>query len=142
MPENEMKGITVKVDAALHAEVKQYIESHGMTMAEFVSKALDDELHSRSAERNNEKMKTLACQVPEETFQRIKEYLHRHHMTQKQFITGLIEAELNRDISMNAEQSVQNNDTEINEDENDESEEFDEEESEEESEDEAVSMGM
>lgn len=141
MPENEKKGITVKIDAGLHAEVKQYIEAHGMTMAEFVSKALDDELHSRFSERNTEKMKTLAFQVPEETFQRIKEYLHRHHMTQKQFVLGLIEAELNRDMPMSMEQSPpaeQENDDEEYEEEYDESEEFDEEESE----DEAMSMEM
>ena len=41
----EKKGITVKIDADLHAEVKAYVESQGLTMAEFVSKALDDELH-------------------------------------------------------------------------------------------------
>jgi hypothetical protein len=32
MPENEKKGITVKVDAQLHAQVREYIEAHGMTM--------------------------------------------------------------------------------------------------------------
>lgn len=42
MPTEEKKGITVKVDAALHAEVRQYLESHGMTMAEFVTLALQD----------------------------------------------------------------------------------------------------
>ena len=41
----EKEGITVKIDADLHAEVKAYVESQGLTMAEFVSKALDDELH-------------------------------------------------------------------------------------------------
>lgn len=39
---NEMKGITVRVDAELHAKVKEYIENHGTTMAEFVSQALDN----------------------------------------------------------------------------------------------------
>ncbi|MBR3665678.1 MAG: hypothetical protein IKN66_00760 [Ruminococcus sp.] len=43
----EKKGITVKIDADLHAEVKAYVESQGLTMAEFVSKALDDELHPK-----------------------------------------------------------------------------------------------
>lgn len=33
----EKRGITVKIDADLHAEVKQYIEQHGMTMAEFIT---------------------------------------------------------------------------------------------------------
>lgn len=47
LPDNEKKGITVKIDAGLHAEVSQYLESHGMTMAEFVTQALQDELHSK-----------------------------------------------------------------------------------------------
>ena len=42
---NEKKGITVKIDADLHAEIKEYIESQGMTMAQFVEKAVDNELH-------------------------------------------------------------------------------------------------
>ena len=29
----EMKGVTVKIPADLHAEVKAYLEAHGMTMA-------------------------------------------------------------------------------------------------------------
>ena len=45
MPNEEKKGITVKIDAGLHAEVRQYLETHGMTMAEFVTQALDNELH-------------------------------------------------------------------------------------------------
>ena len=47
MPENEKKGITVKIDAELHAQVKAFVEEHDLTMAEFVSKALDDELHPK-----------------------------------------------------------------------------------------------
>ena len=42
MPADSKKGITVKVDAELHAEVRQYLEDHGMTMSEFVSLALAD----------------------------------------------------------------------------------------------------
>ena len=41
---DEKKGITVKIDADLHAEIREYIESKGMTMAEFVSQALYNEL--------------------------------------------------------------------------------------------------
>ena len=33
MSETEKKGITVKIDADLHAQVRQYIEANGMTMA-------------------------------------------------------------------------------------------------------------
>jgi len=52
MSEAEKKGITVKIDADLHAQVKQYIEANGITMAEFVSKALDDELHPKTTNGN------------------------------------------------------------------------------------------
>ena len=99
MPDNEMKGITVKVDAQLHAQVKEYIEAHGMTMGEFVSKALDSELHPPQMRGGvNMANRTIAFQVPEELFDRIKDYLNRHHMTQRQFMLGLIEAELDRDM--------------------------------------------
>lgn len=45
MPTNEKKGVTVKIDADLHAEVKRYIEEHEMTMADFVTLALQDEIY-------------------------------------------------------------------------------------------------
>lgn len=96
----EKKGITVKIDADLHAEVKQYIEQHGMTMAEFITLAVDDELHPKyqiKEEKNVGKMRTMAFQVPEELFQRIKDYLHRNNMSQKDFVIGLIETELDRE---------------------------------------------
>mgnify|MGYP001121727153 CR=1 FL=1 len=100
MPSDGKKGITVKIDADLHAEVRQYIESHEMTMAEFVSLALQDELHPKlnmKEEKYMGKMRTLALQIPEELFQRIKDYLLRNNMTQKDFMIGLIENELERD---------------------------------------------
>lgn len=100
MPENKMKGITVKVDAQLHAEVTQYIQNHGMTMSEFVALALQNELHPKIQEKegkNMGNMKTLAFQVPEELFWRIKEYLQRHNMSQKDFVIGLIERELEQE---------------------------------------------
>ncbi len=102
MPADEKKGITVKVDAALHAEVRQYLESHGMTMTEFVTLALTDELHPKlnmKEEKNMGNMRTLAFQVPEDLFQRIKDYLQRNNMTQKEFVIGLIETELERDLA-------------------------------------------
>ncbi len=37
MPTEEKKGITVKIDAALLVEVRQYIEQRGITMAEFIT---------------------------------------------------------------------------------------------------------
>lgn len=100
MPTEEKKGITVKVDAALHAEVRQYLESHGMTMAEFVTLALQDELHPKIQMKEDAgSMRTLAFQVPDDLFRRIKEYLQRNNMTQKEFIIGLIETELERDMA-------------------------------------------
>ena len=102
MPTDEKKGITVKVDAGLHAEVRAYIESHGMTMAEFVTLALTDELHPKFHEKEEKymgNMRTVAFQVPEDLFQKVKEYLQRNNMTQKEFLTGLIEDELERDMA-------------------------------------------
>lgn len=102
MPTNEKKGVTVKIDAELHAEVKQYIEAHEMTMADFVTLALQDELHPQfniQEDKNMGNMRTLAFQVPEELFQKIKDYLQRNNMTQKQFVIGLIENEIERDLT-------------------------------------------
>lgn len=97
----DKKGITVRIDAGLHAEVWQYLESHEMTMAEFVALALQDELHPKmnTEEKNMGNMRTLAFQVPEELFQRIKDYLQRNNMTQKEFMIGLIENEIERDLA-------------------------------------------
>ena len=103
---DEKKGITVKIDADLHAEVKAYVESQGLTMAEFVSKALDDELHPKmnmNGGTTMEKMRTMAFQVPEDLFQKIKDYLNRNHMTQKDFVLGLITREIDRDLTARQE---------------------------------------
>jgi cobalamin biosynthesis protein CobT len=102
----EKKGITVKIDADLHGEVKAYVEAQGLTMAEFVSKALDDELHPKmtiTGGTTMEKMRTMAFQVPEDLFQKIKDYLNRNHMTQKEFVIGLITKEIDRDLSARQE---------------------------------------
>lgn len=102
MPSDGKKGITVKIDAELHAEVRQYLESHEMTMAEFVTLALDDELHPKLNQKEGQNMgnmRTMAFQVPDDLFRRIKEYLQRNNMTQKEFIIGLIEQELTRDMT-------------------------------------------
>ena len=106
MPDNEKKGITVKIDAGLHAEVRQYLESHGMTMAEFVTQALQDELHPKinmREENGMSNMRTLAFQVPEELFQQVKDYLQRNNMTQKEFVIGLIKTEIDRDLTQRTE---------------------------------------
>ncbi len=106
MPTNEKKGVTVKIDAELHAEVKRYIEEHEMTMGDFVALALQDELHPKlniREDNNMGNMRTLAFQVPEELFQKIKDYLQRNNMTQKQFVIGLIENEIERDLTQRAD---------------------------------------
>ena len=102
MADENKKGITVKIDADLHAQVKEYIESRGMTMAEFITAACDDLLHPKITEKEDKKMenmRTVAFQVPESLFQRIKDYLQRNNMTQRQFLLGLIETELDRDLT-------------------------------------------
>ncbi len=127
---DEKKGITVKIDAGLHAEVRQFIEENGMTMAEFVSQALYNELHPKIQPQEVKYMgstRTMAFQMPEELFQRLKDYLHRHNITQKQFVLGLVEAELDRDQDIAAAQKAAEK---INgydpDDEEDENEELDE----------------
>ena len=127
MSEAEKKGITVKIDADLHAQVKRYIEENGMTMAEFVSKALDDELHPKTTikeEKYMGNMRTMAFQVPEDLFLQIKDYLDRHHMTQKQFVLGLIQDELDRDYE--EQQAMAKKQQPEDEPDEDEDEEFDE----------------
>ena len=102
MSTNEKKGVTVKIDAELHAEVKRYIEEHAMTMGDFVALALQDELHPKltiKEDKNMGNMRTLAFQIPEELFQKIKDYLQRNNMTQKEFVIGLIETEIERDLT-------------------------------------------
>lgn len=165
--EAEKKGITVKIDADLHAQIRKYIEANGMTMTEFVSKALDDELHPKTTikeEKYMGNMRTMAFQVPEDLFLQIKDYLDRHHMTQKQFVLGLIQDELDRDYEeQQAMAEKQQSEAEPDEDEDeeldeeededlseedeeskdeDEDEDFDESEDPEESEDEGMSMDM
>lgn len=103
MPIGEMKGITVRIDADLQAEIKAYLEAHEMTMGEFIALAAQDELHPQIQEKESksmENMRTLAFQVPEDLFQRIKDYLRRNNMTQKQFVISLIEDELERDETL------------------------------------------
>ena len=110
MSTNEKKGITVKVDAELHAEVRRYIEEHEMTMGDFVALALQNELHPQiniREDKNMGNMRTMAFQVPEELFQKIKDYLQRNNMTQKQFVIGLIENEIERDLLQRAAEAEQ-----------------------------------
>ena len=117
----EMKGITVKIPADLHAEVKAYLEAHGMTMGEFIAQAVDNELHPKiqitQEDKNMERTRTLAFQVPDSLFQRVKAYLERNHMSQKQFVIGLIEAELEQDEALyQREQTEEQEDEEESDD--------------------------
>ena len=118
MPTGEKKGITVKIDAELHNEIRQYLDEHGMTMAEFVAQAADNELHPKIQMKEGETMantRTIAFQVPEDLFQRIKDYLQRNNMTQRQFIIGLIEEELDREMT-ERESETEGVDAELDED--------------------------
>ena len=153
---DEKKDITVKIDADLHAEIREYLERHeGMTMAEFITLAVDDELHPKIQQKegsNMGNMRTLAFQVPEDLFQRIKDYLQRNNMTQRQFLIGLIEDELERDQTERESQNEavsddpnqDEDDPEQNEDAALDDSEADSDEDEDESEDESegFSMGM
>lgn len=113
-----------------------------MTMAEFVSQALDDELHPKQQMGGNTMgaMRTIAFQVSEELYQKIKDYLTANHMTQKEFMIGLIEEALEQDLEETAaEEESEDADYEDEEDE-DEEQEYDD--SEETSEDEEPSQEM
>ena len=119
MATNEKKGVTVKIDAGLHAEVKRYIEEHEMTMGDFVALALQDELHPKltiKEDKNMGNMRTLAFQVPEELFQKIKDYLQRNNMTQKEFVIGLIKNEIERDLTQREVQTDTEEKTDISRD--------------------------
>lgn len=155
MPNGEKKGITVRIDADLHAEVSQYLRDHSMTMAEFVSLALDDELHPKNQMKEGSTMantRTIAVQVPEDLFQRIKDYLQRNNMMQKQFLIGLIEDELEREqTECESEGEAVSDDDALDENEPEQNEnaavddseaKFDEDEDESEDEDQGFTMGM
>ena len=63
MPGDGKKGITVKIDEELHVEVKKYLDDHNMTMSEFVTIALRNELHPKVQKKENkimDKTRTLA----------------------------------------------------------------------------------
>ena len=56
----DKKGITVKVDADLHAEIREYLDAHQMTMAEFISLAVEDELHPKYQEKEENTMEKMS----------------------------------------------------------------------------------
>ncbi len=119
MATNEKKGVTVKIDADLHAEVKRYIEEHGMTMGDLVSLAFQDELHPELTIKEDKymgNMRKLAFQVQEELFQKIKDYLQRNNMTQKEFVIGLIENEIESDLTQREAQTDAEEKTDVSRD--------------------------
>ena len=121
MTENEKKGITVKVDAELHAEVKQYVEEHGMTMAEFITIALQDELHPKFNEKEEitmEKTRTIAFQTSDEIFEKLNDYLHRHGLKKNKFFIDFITKVLEEDQAMQDKQKAEKEMAEAEEDEN------------------------
>ena len=115
----EMKGITAKIPAELHAEMKAYITAHQMTIEQFIKIAIENELHPKLVQegKSMERKRTLAFEVPDSLFQRVKAYLERNHMTQKQFVIGLIEAELEQDEALyQSEQTEEQEDEEESDD--------------------------
>lgn len=93
----ETRGITVKIDAELHSQVKAEVEAQGLTMSQYIESVLTEHFnHAEGEEKMMGATRTLAFQVSEELFQRVKEYLRKTGITQKQFVIGLIEDELER----------------------------------------------
>ena len=127
MANEPKKGISVKVDADLHAEISRYLQEHDMTMTEFVTKAIEDELHPKitEGEKIMANTRTIAFQVPEELFQRIKDYLQRNNITQRQFLIDLIEDELEREQSEFEDQSEDEYEDEDEDEDEDEGEDAD-----------------
>ena len=135
----EKRGITVKVEDELHRQVKEYIETHGMTMSDFVSQALEEMLHPKQQMGGTmENNRTIAFQVSEELYRRIKDYLTANHLTQKEFMIGLIEDALEQEIT---EEEAEKQECEDEEEAEDVEQEYDESE-EVEDEDLAPEMGM
>ena len=135
----EKRGITVKVEDELHRQVKEYIETHGMTMSDFVSQALEEMLHPKQQMGGTmENNRTIAFQVSEELYRRIKDYLTANHLTQKEFMIGLIEDALEQEIT---EEEAEKQECEDEEEAEDVEQEYDESE-EVEDEDLSPEMGM
>lgn len=88
------RGITVKIPADLHAQVKAEQEALELTMSQYIQQVLEEHF-SRKEGKTMEATRTLAFQVGEELFQRVKRYLAAHpNLTQKAFIIGLVEEAL------------------------------------------------
>jgi predicted DNA binding CopG/RHH family protein len=92
---DETRGITVKIDAALHAEARADQEANGMTMSQYITMVLEEHFsEKKGCDNMNGNTRTMAFQVDEALFQRIKAHLHRTGLSQKNFVIGLIEQAL------------------------------------------------
>lgn len=124
MPTDGKKNVSFKLDVDLHAEVKAFIEEHGMTTGEFMTLAIENELHPKIEVKEDKSMqnsRTMAFQVSEEFFQRLKAYLKRHNITQKDFVVNLVGKELDRDEALYENNSANQEDQEASDGEDEES---------------------
>ena len=89
---DETRGITVKIDAALHSRAKADQEARGLTMGQYITLVIEEHFTEKGGE--NMSTRTMAFQIDEALFQRIKAHLTRTGLTQKAFVIGLIEEAL------------------------------------------------
>lgn len=59
LPTGEMKGIAIRIDAELHAEIKTYLEAHEITMGDFIALAAQDELYPKIQEEESKSMENI-----------------------------------------------------------------------------------
>ena len=120
----ETRGITVRIDAELHNQVKAEQEALGFTMSQYMEKILIEHFNPirRKEEKDMGPKRTLAFQVSEDLFQRVKDYLRKNNLSQKDFVIGLIEDELERFEMTEQQKSADSNEgyedenTELDED--------------------------
>lgn len=105
----ETRGITVKINAALHARAKADQEARNLTMNQYITLILEEHFNQKGGDPMN--TRTMAFQIDEALFQRIKAHLSRTGLTQKSFVLGLIEQALDE-----AEAAPQSPDTEVSAD--------------------------
>ena len=92
---DETRGITVKIDAELHAKAKVDQEARELTMSQYITLILEEHFNPNlkgSTEPMN--TRTMAFQIDEALFKRIKAHLTRTGLTQRAFVIGVIENEL------------------------------------------------
>ena len=109
----EMRGVTVKIPADLHAEMKDYIAAHQLTIEQFINMAVENELHPKFQMKEEKPMgkdRTLAFQVSEEYYQRVKAYLKRHNgMKQNRFLYETILSALEQDEALYQSEQTEEN---------------------------------